>query len=83
MTDLFTISLVLPLSELSYDWNHVLQSLFRLAASSYVCLRAQSCPTLCDPMDYSPPGPSVHGILWQEYWSGLQFFPLGDLVICI
>ena len=24
---------------------------------------AQSCPTLCDPVDYSPPGSSVHGIL--------------------
>ena len=23
----------------------------------------QSCPTLCNPMDYSPPGYSVHGIL--------------------
>ena len=23
----------------------------------------QSCPTLCDPMDCSPPGASVHGIL--------------------
>ena len=23
----------------------------------------QSCPTLCDPMDYSPPSYSVHGIL--------------------
>ena len=23
----------------------------------------QSCPTLCDPMDSSPPGFSVHGIL--------------------
>ena len=22
---------------------------------------AQSCPILCDPMDYSPPGSSVHG----------------------
>ena len=30
------------------------------------CMSAQSpqsCPTLCDPMDYSPPGSSVHGIL--------------------
>ena len=26
-------------------------------------LIAQSCPTLCDPMDCSPPGSSVHGIL--------------------
>ena len=25
-----------------------------------VCLIAQSCPTLCDPLDYSPPGSSVH-----------------------
>ena len=24
---------------------------------------AQSCPTLCDPMDCSPPGSSVRGIL--------------------
>ena len=24
---------------------------------------AQSCPTLCDPMDYSLPGSSAHGIL--------------------
>ena len=23
----------------------------------------QSCPTFCDPMDYSPPGSSVYGIL--------------------
>ena len=27
-----------------------------------VCLVAQSCPTLCSPMDCSPPGSSVHGI---------------------
>ena len=26
-------------------------------------LVAQSCPTLCNPMDYSLPGFSVHGIL--------------------
>ena len=26
-------------------------------------LVAQSCPTLCDPVDCSPPGSSVHGIL--------------------
>ena len=25
------------------------------------CLVTQSCPTLCDPMDCSLPGPSVHG----------------------
>ena len=32
----------------------------------FMCMRAkslQSCPTLCDPMDCSPPGSSVPGIL--------------------
>ena len=40
---------------------------------------AQSCPTLCDSMDCSPPGSSIHGILRQEYWSGLPFPSPGDL----
>ena len=26
-------------------------------------MRTQPCPTLCHPMDYSPPGSSVHGLL--------------------
>ena len=30
---------------------------------------AQSCPTLCDPMDCSPSGSSVPGFSRQEYWS--------------
>ena len=30
---------------------------------SMCVLVAQSCPTLCNPMDCSPPGSSVHGIL--------------------
>ena len=40
-------------------------------------LIAWLCPTLCNPMDCSPPGFSVHGISpRQEYWSGLLFpFP--------
>ena len=28
-----------------------------------MCVHAQSCLILCDPMDCSPPGSSVHGIL--------------------
>ena len=31
----------------------------------------QSCPTLCDPMDCSPPGSSAVGFSRQEYWSGV------------
>ena len=42
-------------------------------------MHAQSHLTLCDPMDCSPPGSSVHGIIHQEYWSGLPFPPPSDL----
>ena len=33
-----------------------------LAVGVCVCMYAQSCLTLCDPMDCSPPGSFVHGI---------------------
>ena len=33
----------------------------RSHSSPVACLVAQSCPTLCDPMDCSPPGSSVCG----------------------
>ena len=33
----------------------------------------QSCPTLCDPIDGSPPGPPSLGFSGQEHWSGLPF----------
>ena len=39
----------------------------------------QSCPTLCDPMDCSPPGSCVHGILQERICSGLPFPPPGGL----
>ena len=37
-------------------------SLFLSLVICCCCLVFQSCPTLCYPMDYSPPGSSVHGI---------------------
>ena len=33
----------------------------------------QLCPTLCDPMNCSLPGSSVHGFSKQEYWMGCHF----------
>ena len=35
----------------------------------------QSCPTLCDPMDCSPPGSSVHGIFQARAleWGAIAF----------
>ena len=38
---------------------------------------AQSCLTLCDPMDCSLPASSVHGFSRQQYWSGLPCPPPG------
>ena len=38
---------------------------------------AQSCPTLSDPMDCSPPGSSIHGIFQARVleWVALAFIP--------
>ena len=41
-------------------------------------LVAWLCPTLCDPMDYSPPGFSSMEFSREEYWSGLAFHSPGD-----
>ena len=39
----------------------------------------QSCPTLFAPMDCSPPGSSIHGILQARILEGLPCPPAGDL----
>ena len=58
---LFFSSLYLQLSDeiwsssLNTQWQHCL----KLSTARLV---TQSCPTLCDAMDCSPPGSSVHGI---------------------
>ena len=45
-----------------------------------VCvLAAQSCLTLCNPMDYSPPGSSVHGILQARILEQVAISLSGDL----
>ena len=38
-------------------------------------LVAQSCLTLCDPMDYSPPGSSVHEILQARMLEWVDISP--------
>ena len=50
------------------DYSHEIKRcllLGRKAMTSLVSMSvlvAQSCPTLCDPMDWGPPSSSVHGI---------------------
>ena len=44
-----------------------------------LCLVAQLYPTLCDPMDCSLPGPSVHGILQARILEWIAISSPGDL----
>ena len=41
----------------------------------FVCEVTQSCPTLCDPMDCSLPGSSIHGIFQARIveWVAISF----------
>ena len=44
-----------------------------LAAAAAAAKSLQSCPTLCNPRDGSPPGFPSLGFSRQEHWSGLPF----------
>ena len=43
------------------------------AAPAAAAKSLQSCPTLSDPIDGSPPGSPSLGFFRQEHWSGLPF----------
>ena len=44
-----------------------------LGSTAAAATSLQLCPTLCDPMDGSPPGPLSLRFSRQEHWSGLPF----------
>ena len=50
-----------PMSKASIVWVHV-------TAAAAAAKSLQFCLTLCDPMDGSPPGSSVPGILQARVW---------------
>ena len=57
-----------------------------ISLNTYMCMHGfvpakslQSCLTLCNPMNCSPPSSTVHEDSRQEYWSGLPCPPPGDL----
>ena len=66
-----------PFSSFSF-----LFGIFRLSSKSinilfsYLCSVAESCPTLYNPMNYSPPGSSLHGIFQARKldWVALSSF---------
>ena len=45
----------------------------------------QSCPTLCDPMDFSLPGSSIHGICQARVlqWGAISFSVSGNKICYI
>ena len=49
---------------------HIYASLWMVTAAAK---SLQLCPTLCDPIDGSPPGSPSLGFSRQEHWSGLPF----------
>ena len=58
-------------------WTYISLGLIprsRNAGSHDKVLAAQSCPTLCDPMDWRPPGSSVHGILQARILERVAIF---------
>ena len=44
-------------------------------------LLIQSCPTLCDPMNCSPPGSSVHGVLQARILEWIAVFLLQGIFL--
>ena len=63
--------------EFYFGWDKDMKVvIFKDIQDSGVCvLVAQSCPALCNPMDCSPPGSSVHGILQARIlrWVAISF----------
>ena len=58
------------------------ESTTAMYVSVIVCVFSHSCPTLCDPMDCTPPNSSVHGIFqarileWIATYSSRQSIEL-------
>ena len=60
-----TVKITKTYSVNCWQWLKQLNSTLFISGNMCVCVCevAQSCPTLCDPMDCSLPGSSLHGIL--------------------
>ena len=63
--------IILPLDTVS----KVYQPCLKITAAAAVAKSLQSCPTLCDPRDGSPPGSAIPGILQARTleWVAISF----------
>ena len=61
---------------------HFLQQCMKVKSESEV---TQSCPTLCDPMDCSPPGSPIHGIFQARVleWVAIAFSKMNILLLLL
>ena len=74
--------LFLPLNSIFSDFFHLLCNFSKCPLQTQLCLSVwyaaaakscQSCPTLCNPIDGSPPGSPALGFPRQEHGSALPF----------
>ena len=69
-----------------YSWNHAIHSLLRLASFTSDQIRsvAQSCPTLCDPMNHSTPGlPAITNSRSSPRLTSIEsVMPSSHLILC-
>ena len=63
----------------THTHTHTLRRAVKRLLISCVCVCAQSCLTLCNPMDCRPPGFSVNGIFRARILDGLLFPTSRDL----
>ena len=64
-----------PFYSFSFAVDVLFWRVFKFFSLSAAAKSLQLCPTLCDPMDCSPPGSSVHGILQARAleWGAIAF----------
>ena len=55
----------------AFDSSKITRKKSAAAESPKAAAAAKSCLTLCDPMDYSLPGSSIHGILQAKVLEGV------------
>ena len=86
LSEIFLMSMIFLLLFLNflsqYQIRHILfainfKSMLKAVTKTDVCVHSvtQSCPTLCDPIDCSPPGPSVPGVSQAKIleWIAISF----------
>ena len=68
-----------PISLLCWDFFKIINGCYILSKTFLhllMCVVVQSCLTLCNPMDYKPPGSSVHRIFQARIlqWVAIYYF---------